>query len=699
MTTGRNWRVETDDSNRICRLTLDKSGGSYNLLSTEVIAELDSALAEIEQADPAALLICSAKASGFIAGADVTEFISLETRQQAEEMLAAAHRVLRRLAALNMPTVALINGHCLGGGLELALACDYRVACDRPQARIGLPEVTLGIHPGFGGSVRLIETIGARAALPFMLRGQVVTPRAAARLGIVDFAVPPRQLQRTAHHIIAKRPPRRRATRWQKLQNLAPLRLLLAEVLRRKTAARVDPANYPAPFRLIELWRQHGGNRADMLAAEQTSVARLLMTSTARNLVRVFHLRQTLTRIGKHKNNGASTPATHVHIVGGGVMGGDIAAWCAVRGLRATLHDPRAEAVAAATRRAHALFRRKLESKWQVQRAMDRFEPDLAGHGARRADVVIEAIIEDADAKIAVLAELQKIARPDALLVTNTSSIPLEILGNALSAPGRLAGLHFFNPVAKMPLVEIVTGSNTYGKTANRAAAFAVHIGRLPLPVQSGPGFLVNRVLAPYLLEAIEMREEGVPSATIDRAATAFGMPMGPIALADSIGLDICLRVVENLRGQSGEGGGDDGGNALAALRQRVEAGKLGKKSGEGFYKWRKGRPQQGWDWRRIRSRIGRTATNSADIENRLIFRFLNEAVACLREGVVEEADLLDAGLIFGTGFAPFRGGPIRHITEQGVDEMLGTLNDLRERYGDRFKPGAGWGRLRSAVD
>ena len=678
MQTLQNWRIESADD--VCRLTLDKPGGGQNVLSGEVMAELGVALDEIERIQPGALFICSGKTRGFIAGADVGEFSAIENAQQAADLLATAHGVIDRLEALSVPSVALINGHCLGGGLELALACDYRVACDAPEIRIGLPEVRLGIHPGFGGVARLIETIGALAAMDLMLSGRGAPPRTAKRLGIVDHAVPLRQLERTARYVIAgtaRSRRRRRVGGWKRLLNHAPLRAIVANVLHKKIASKVDPEHYPAPYRLLELWRRHGGKRGALLKAEQASVAQLITTPTSRNLVKVFFLREALKKTGG-SSQGQGRRCEHVHVVGAGVMGGDIAAWCALRGLSATLHDQNPQALAHANRRAHDLFKRKLKSPRRVQRAMDRFHIDLAGQGARRADVVIEAIVENADAKMAVFSELQKIARPDALLATNTSSIPLETLSQSLSAPERLVGLHFFNPVAKMQLVEIVTADATAAQTAATAAAFAGRIGRLPVPVKSGPGFLVNRILTPYLLEAVALLDEGVPAPAIDRAATQFGMLMGPVTLADTVGLDICLRVAQNLSAAAAD--------VPAALQQKVEAGELGKKTGQGFYKWVGGKAQKDGG-----GKGADDAGTPADIQDRLIFRYLNEALACLHEGVVEQPNQLDAALVFGAGFAPFRGGPINYIAEQGQDNLLRKLRALQAQYGERFKPCAGW--------
>jgi len=675
-----NWRIDSADG--LCRLTLDVPDSAQNVLSAEVIAELDFALDEIESAAPAALLLCSAKERGFIAGADVGEFTQIESREQAAEMLAVAHRVLDRLEALPMPSIALIGGHCLGGGLELALACDTRIACDCDSVRLGLPEVLLGIHPGFGGSVRLIETIGAPAALELMLSGRGITPKNARQLGLVDFAVPLRQLESTARHVAAN--PRARAgwpaalrSIWKKISRSRPARALLTAIIQKQLRARIDREHYPAPYALLDLWRRHGSHREAMLAAEQDSVARLITTPTSRNLVKVFFLREHLKKSGER---GRGARFAHVHVIGAGVMGGDIAAWCALRGLRITLHDQNPEALAGAMKRAHQLFRRRLKSRQQVRRALDRFQPDPAGDGARHADAVIEAIIEDRAAKAAVFAQVQNIARSGALLATNTSSIPLESLSAGLRAPGQLVGLHFFNPVAKMQLVEVVHGERTSADTLANAAAFAARIGRLPLTVKSRPGFLVNRILMPYLLEAVELLDEGMRPEVIDRAAEKFGMAMGPLALADNVGLDVCLHVARILTESFG-------GQPPQTLAQKIEAGKLGKKSGEGFYQWAKGKAKK--------DKADSDARTLAAIEERLIFRFLNEAIACLSEGIVGSAQLLDAGLVFGAGFAPFRGGPVNYIVEQGQDAMLRRLAGLQERYGERFAPCAGWKEVR----
>ena len=413
-----------------------------------------------------------------------------------------------------------------------------------------------------------------------------------------------------------------------------------------------------------------------MYASEARNVARLINETAAQNLIRVFLLQDRL----KGEGNKADFAPRHVHVVGGGVMGGDIAAWCALRGMRVTLQDRAPEYLTRAVQRAHALFRQKLKDPYRVQSAVDRLMPDHLGSGVRSADVVIEAIFEDVEAKRALYAEIEPQMKTDAILATNTSSIPLAVLGEKLARPGRLVGLHFFNPVAKMPLLEIVRDEHTEPDMLARAAAFARHIDKLPLKVRSSPGFLVNRVLMPYLLEAVELLDENIPAPVIDRAAVGFGMPMGPIELADTVGLDICLSVAGKMAGALHN-------PVPERLRELVDNGNLGRKSGKGFYRWRDGRVVK-------QASTDEVALSDEDISDRLILRLINESVACLREGVVEDEDLLDAGVIFGTGFAPFRGGPMHYVHSRGTSELQQRLGELEDRFGEHFHADAGWGAI-----
>ncbi len=667
----KNWQQEKD-ADGIVWLTFDLAGASTNTLGKVAMEELDSLLGELEAQRPTGLVIRSGKAN-FIAGADISEFTRVQTVEQARELIQRGQAVVNRLESLRCPTVAMIHGFCLGGGLELALGCDYRVADDADSTRLGLPEVRLGIHPGFGGVARLPRLVGATSAMDMMLTGRSLSARVAKKIGLLDYAVPQRHLQRAARELILTRPPKKQASGLQALGNHMLVRPLLARVLRKKVAAKARPEHYPAPYALIDLWREHGTDKAAALRGEELSVARLINGDTARNLVRVFFLQERLKSLGDKR---AFVP-TRIHVIGGGVMGGDIAAWCALRGMQVTVQDRSDEHLAQVVKRAAKLYKRKLKKPRLVQQVLDRLMPDKQGLGLAQADVVIEAIFENVEAKQSLYREIEPQMKEGALLATNTSSIPLQVLGEALSDPNRLVGLHFFNPVSQMQLVEIVTTPDTDASVAEKAAAFTRHIDRLPLPVSSSPGFLVNRVLMPYLLEAVTLEAEGLAPKVIDAEALKFGMPMGPILLADTVGLDICLSVAEILSKELNV-------EVPTRLRDMVAAGRLGKKSGHGFYKYDKqGKP--------LGAKAGRGEYCPPDTQGRLIARLLNEAQACLREGVVSEADLLDAGIIFGTGFAPFRGGPMHYIEQAGRDALAEKIAGLQKTYGSRFDLDEGW--------
>lgn len=673
----KHWHYERDTDN-IVWLACDKADASANVLSAAVLEELDVLLREIANTAPRGLIIYSAKKGGFIAGADINEFTTLTNEADATALIQRGQRVLDHLAELPFTTVAMIHGFCLGGGMELALACKYRVADDDDKTKLGLPEVNLGIHPGFGGTVRLPPLVGATDAMDLMLSGRTLSARNAKRIGLVDHAVPLRQLRVAAQQTVLKPPKLAQPKGWKAWTNHILVRPMLASYLRKQVAERARPDHYPAPYAIIDLWNRYADDPKTMMREEAASVARLVMGDTSRSLVRVFFLQERVKQLGRKPGYAPQ----HVHVIGGGVMGGDIAAWCALRGMKVTLQDRKPETIAKVIKRAHDLFSKRLKQPRLVQAAMDRLVPDIQGTGIPRADVVIEAIYENVEAKQALFRELEPKIRKDALLATNTSSIPLQTLSEALEHPERLVGLHFFNPVAKMQLVEIVCSEHTDPDVALTAAAFARHIDRLPVPVKSTPGFLVNRVLMPYLLEAVVMESEGVPAAAIDKAALDFGMPMGPIHLADTVGLDICLSVAEILSKHLG-------GEVPDRLRKLVAAGALGVKSGRGFYEYKDGKP--------VKPPVPEGTPIDDDVIDRMMFRLLNECVACLREGVVEDKELLDTGVIFGTGFAPFRGGPMNHIHRQGETKMHARLKQLAARYGARFNDDAGWGQLESS--
>ncbi len=654
----KHWRIE-QDKDGIIWLHFNQADSSANVLTVEALDELNQQLGEIEQANPAGVVFCSDKPSGFIAGADVKAFSRITETEEAEQQIRQAHAIFDRIEQLKCPSVAMIHGFCLGGGTELALACRYRVCRDDPGTRIGLPEVRLGIFPGFGGTVRSTRLIGHLPALNIMLSGRALSGSAARRLGVVDMSVPERQLKAAARHLLSTKPKPHQPTWLQQLPGNGLLRPLVGRFLKKQVAKQANPAHYPAPYALIRHWTKHANHPKAMYNSEAAEVAKLISSDTAQNLIRIFLLQDQLKAQGRKSD----FKATHVHVIGGGIMGGDIAAWCALQGMQVTLQDRAPEFLSQAMGRADGLFKKKLKKPLLVRDALDRLMPDCKATGVPKADVVIEAIFENTQAKQQLYAQLEPRLKKGALLCTNTSSIPLEVLNSTLKDPARLVGLHFFNPVAKMQLVEIVSAANTDPNAAQQAAAFAKQIGRLPLPVKSSPGFLVNRILMPYLLEAIVLLDSGVSGSAIDKAATDFGMPMGPVELADTVGLDICLAVADKLAESLPV-------NVPERLRTMVSEGKLGRKSGQGFYLYSKGKAQK--------AAVTEGATVLPALAERMIIRMLNEAIACLREGIVPDADLLDAGVVFGTGFAPFRGGPIHYVKSEGKEKMQPRIQTLK---------------------
>jgi len=657
-------------------LAFDRAGSSVNTLSASVLEELSGLLDRFPLDPPKGLIITSAKPAGFIAGADIKEFADFGARSLTMSAIERGHRVFGKIAALKIPTVAAIHGHCMGGGTEIALACRWRVASNDPKTKIGLPEVKLGIQPGWGGLARLPLLVGAPAAFDMMLTGRALSAGNARAIGLVDKVVPESELLEAAIKQLrfrGKRPLKQRATAW--LTNSRLGRMVLSRVLHGQVARKADRKHYPAPFAMIDFWRKNGGDLKQALRAEPRATVKLAETPTARNLVRVFFLSEAL----KGLAGGAPHDIKHVHVVGAGVMGGDIAAWCAVQGFTVTLQDREMKYIQPALDRAQELFKRKLKTDEKIAEVNSRFKADVDSTGVANADLIIEAIFENLDAKQALYANLEPRMKAGAILASNTSSIPLNDLRAKLARPEQFVGLHYFNPVALMPLVEIVKHDQVAPAVLARMAAFAKSIDKFPVPVAATPGFLVNRVLFPYMLEAARLYSEGVPGPVIDKAAKKFGMPMGPIELMDTVGLDIATSVSKVLCPFLKL-------DVPTALTDMIGSGKRGKKDGQGFYTWKDGKP--------IKPAIPADYTVPADLEDRMILPYLNECVACVAEGTVESAEHCDAGMIFGTGFAPFRGGPMQYITDTGKEVLVKKLLTLAEKHGERFLPKAGWNSL-----
>jgi 3-hydroxyacyl-CoA dehydrogenase/enoyl-CoA hydratase/3-hydroxybutyryl-CoA epimerase len=524
--------------------------------------------------------------------------------------------------------------------------------------------------------VRLTRLINPVQAMTMMLTGRSERARRARALHLVDAVTQERHVRAAVKSAVSGRMIRAKQGFLASLMNMEPARGLLASRMRNEAGQRAPRAHYPAPYALIDLWVAHGKNADAMQKAEISSFAKLLVGDTAQNLVRVFFLRENLKRLADGKWDGR-----RVHVIGAGAMGGDIAAWCAWHGFVVSLGDIKPESIGGAIKRAADLFGKiGRDNRRRVRDSLDRIIPDLKGEGVAAADLIIEAAPEIPELKRRIFAGIEPKMKPSAILATNTSSISLEQLREGLRRPQRLVGLHFFNPVSRMQLVEVVSHDAVAEDVLAAARAFLGRIDRLPAPVKSAPGFLVNRALMPYLLEALLLLDGGMKKEAIDKAAEDFGMPMGPIELADEVGLDICLHVAEMLRG-SLKG---DMPNPPQWLKHKVANGELGKKSGKGLYDWKDGHP--------IKS--PEVIAPPPDTTDRLILPMLDVCVTCLREGIVADEKIVDGAMIFATGFAPFRGGPMHYAVTRGIADVRDTLKRLAETYGPRFEPDPGWNSL-----
>jgi len=645
----QDWRFSIDFEG-IAWAIIDRKGESMNSLGRRPTEELGEIVKAVEKAaasgEAKGLVIMSAKETSFIAGADIREFQNFDTEEKIKDVVRQTLELFDRIDRLPVTVVAAIHGYCLGGGLELALACDWRIADREESTRLGFPEVKLGMFPGLNGTVRSIEVAGPTDAMTAMLTGRMLRPTAAKAIGLVDQLVPTQHNLRWAgRKAVLQKRHSKGAPWWKRLMLKQPLRSLLAKQMRAKTAEKVREEHYPAPFRLIDLFEQFGDDPISMRIAETEAFAPLMASETSRNLRRVFKLSEML----KDEAPKDSFKPRKVHVIGAGTMGGDIAAWCVVSGMQASLQDVDEGQIAKALSRAKRLFKRHLRTPTAINAAVARLIADPKGKHIKHADVVIEAIVEKLEIKQKLFQELEKRIRPGAVLATNTSSLRLEYIAKPLADPGRLVGVHFFNPVAQLPLVEVVHGEGTRDEEVRKACTFVAAINKLPLVVKSCPGFLVNRVLAPYLMETVRRYQLGEPREKIDQAALKFGMPMGPLELMDLVGLDIANHVGEELRLAP------DTDNVLSSL---VRQGKLGKKTGKGFYMWDKGKPK--------REEVSYDPAELERLGRELMKPMLDEAERALEDNIVANADHVDAGVIFGTGFAPFRGGPLHYRRTHG---------------------------------
>ncbi|MEN2494946.1 MAG: Fatty acid oxidation complex subunit alpha [Hyphomicrobiaceae bacterium hypho_1] len=639
------WHFKIDFED-IAWAVFDRVGESTNALGHRPLRELKQIIQWMEtQADRygvRGLGLLSGKKNCFIVGADIYEFDEFDTVDKVVDAINPVLETLDKIEALAVPVVCGIHGPCLGGGLELALACHYRIATHMDVTCVGFPEVKLGIIPGFNGTARAIRQVGPISAIQNMLTGSMLRASVGHKLGYIDQLIKdPKQLRWSVRKAILKKNKSRLASSSKLIMGKWPIRGFVADKILRETRSKIRPEHYPAPFELINLFRNYGGSYGSLKRAETAAFAPLMVSDTSRNLRRVFQLSEKLKAQALKNTN---FKPLRVHVIGAGVMGADIAGFCVAAGMQVSLQDVCQDTITKGIKAQENLFLKRFKTLSELDAAKSRLIADPYGDYISRADVVIEAVVENLEIKQKLLSRIETSLKSDAIFCTNTSSIMIEDISQSLKDKGRIIGIHFFNPVAQMPLVEIIKGSDSRDQEIQRGCTFVRAINKLPLIVKSGPGFLVNRILTPYMFEAFRRLEAGEDVSKIDEAAKTFGMPIGPIELADTVGLDICASVCEMLNKDIRE----------TRLANLAANGKLGRKSGEGFYVWRSGVP--------IRQDVSADHLDLKRLGRDLLKPLLDECVKCLDEELVESSDLIDAGVIFGTGFAPFRGGPLHYL-------------------------------------
>ena len=683
------FRIERDGDLAI--LWFDLPGEKVNKFSTVVMTEFAGVVDELEQAgDIKRIIVASGKPSIFIAGADVNEFSKATSAAQAVEYTRFGQQTIHRFSKLPQVTVAAINGAALGGGCELALACDYRVMSDSPKAQIGLPETKLGIFPAWGGVTRLPRLIGLPAALDIILNGKTLDGRRAKKMGLVDEVVPAAILLDIAKQFAAKS--KRRGggrTKFYIEGNPLARRLIFGKA--RKAVLAQTHGHYPAPLKAIEVMdygMSAGIERG--LAREVDEVVPLIVGSTgesgsdvAQNLIRLFFMME-----DSKKERVTATPleVRDAGVLGAGIMGGGIAQVVADKtDASVRMRDINWKAIAGGLKAAAKIWKKKVErrrmTRGEMQRSLARITSTIDWAGFERCDLVVEAVVENVEIKRQVLREFETIAKPGAIFATNTSTIPITDIAAQAAHPENVAGMHFFNPVDRMPLVEVIRGAKTSDLAMATVANFARKLGKTVVYCNDGPGFVVNRILGPYMNEAGFLLEEGNTIESIDKAMVDFGMPMGPMALLDEVGIDVAAKVAKILGGAFG-----DRMEPSQVVDTLYADGRYGKKNGKGLYLYEGGK-RQGADGS-VYKVLGIRGTHPADapaVVERMIFAMVNEAAMILDEKIVASPGELDLAMIMGTGFPPFRGGLLRYADKLGLPYILARLDDLAQKHGKRF--------------
>jgi 3-hydroxyacyl-CoA dehydrogenase/enoyl-CoA hydratase/3-hydroxybutyryl-CoA epimerase len=689
------------DEHGIAWVTFEDPSRRMNVLTEGVMLTLSDLLEELARVAGAGLarvvVFESGKDDNYIVGADVDAILGIETPHEGERGARLGQAIFFELENLPLPSVAAIHGTCLGGGTELALSCRYRVASDSPRTKIGLPEVQLGILPAWGGTTRLPRLVGLQNALDLLLTGNPIPAQKAQRLGLVSEVLPAKLFRQKVQDFalravdLPRGASRKRRRFFRRLvEDTPPGRKAILAAAKRKVVARTG-GHYPAPLRILDVLGDGMGRSVEKsFDLEARALGELLTSPVSKNLIRVFHLREDARRRPAVAPGIEPRAVERVGVLGAGVMGGGIAQLAAYNGIRVRMKDIRHEAIASGLQHAKKLFDDAVEKRRlgprEAEQRMELVSGGLEYHGFAGVDLVVEAVVERLDVKRAVLREAEARVRPECILATNTSSLSVDAMADALERPERFCGMHFFNPVHRMPLVEVIRGSRTDDEVLATVHHLAVKLGKVPVIVQDGPGFVVNRILGPYLNEAVWLLADGASVEAIDRSARDFGMPMGPLRLVDEVGIDVARHAGDSLYQAFGE-------RMLPApaFEALGATGRLGRKSGKGFYEHR-GDDDAEVDesvYAELGLPLPREGSGPAEreIRSRLVLSMVNEAARILGERIVTRAGDVDLAMIMGTGFPPFRGGPLRFADSLGPRTVVERLQALREKLGARFEP------------
>jgi 3-hydroxyacyl-CoA dehydrogenase/enoyl-CoA hydratase/3-hydroxybutyryl-CoA epimerase len=688
------------DPNGIVHVVFDRPQDKVNLLTPGMLADLGELLDSVRgREDVRGLIFKSGKAGNFIAGMDIEVIASFADAFKAAEGARFGQVVFQKIADLPVPSACALNGACLGGGLELALACTIRVAADSKSVKIGLPETQLGIIPGFGGTQRLPRLIGLVPSLDLILSGRTLDAKRAKRLGLVDLVVPEAYLERETLKLMVKAAAglkRHRPLGARLVEVTPPLRRFVISKARKAAEAKASFENYPAPFRALEaIDAAFSMPMPQGLDLEARIVGELVPTRTSKNLMWLF---KSQTALKKDAGGIVALPrkVRRAAVLGAGIMGGGIAQLIADKGIPVRLKDLRGDALLTALRQAGKIWREQVERRRLTPREMRQrlgfIAPTLDDSGLSRVDIVLEAVVENVEVKQKVLAAMEERIGPRTVFASNTSTIPISDIAARAVRPERVVGMHFFNPVHRMPLVEVIAGQRSSPEAVSTVHAFALELGKVPVVVRDAPGFLVNRILMLYFNEALRFLAEGVTIDDADRAMVAFGLPMGPFALMDEIGLDTGQHAAAVLEGAFGK----RIGAATPVLSAIVAAGRLGKKNGKGFYQYKNGkrsRPDPAVP--KLAGAVTPLQLPVETLQERMVLAMVNEAAICLEDGVVRDPRDLDVAMVYGTGFPPFRGGLLRYADSIGPAVLVDRLSRLADAHGERFRPA---GLLRDMV-